>query len=160
MKLPLEGGCRCDEVRIRLTAAPLMTAACHCNGCQRMASSAFSLTAMCRTDTFSVIKGNTVVGGIHGPELEHHFCPRCMSWMFTRITAYPAMVNVRPTMFDDHAWFEPFIETFTKTKLPWARTEAVRSFEEFPPMETFDALMKEYASRQEFHLDDTARTPR
>jgi hypothetical protein len=53
----------------------------------------------------------------------------------------------RPTMFDDHAWFAPFMETFTKTKLPWAQTGALRSFEEFPPMEAYEGLMKEYAAR-------------
>ena len=28
-KLPWEGGCRCGEVRFRVTAPPLLSAACH-----------------------------------------------------------------------------------------------------------------------------------
>lgn len=160
MKLPLEGGCRCDEVRIRVTEAPILTAACHCTGCKRMSSSAFSMTAICNAASLVVTKGSTVVGGARNPELEHNFCPKCMTWMFTRVNAYPEIVNVRPTMFDDHAWFSPFMETFTKTKLPWARTDAVESFEEFPDPKDFGRILQAYASRQEFHLDDTARTPR
>jgi hypothetical protein len=55
-------------------------------------------------------------------------------------------VNVRPTLLDDHAWFSPFMETFTKTKLPWAATGAVQSFEEFPPMDALEELLKAYAT--------------
>ena len=53
--LPMEGSCRCGATRIRITAPPLMTAACHCRGCQKMAASAFSLTAMVPTEGFEVI---------------------------------------------------------------------------------------------------------
>ena len=148
MKLPLEGGCRCDAVRIRVTEAPVITFACHCNGCQRMSSSAFSLTALCLASGFTVTKGEPVIGGLHGKDLQHFFCGHCMTWMFTRPAPLPHIVNVRPTMFDDHAWFAPFAETFTKTKLPWAQTGAVHSFEEFPPVDAFEDLVKEYAAQQ------------
>lgn len=148
MKLPLEGTCRCDAVRIRVDAAPLITTACHCRGCQRMSSSAFSLTAVCLASTFSVTQGQPVVGGRRSDEFQHLFCGHCMTWMFTRPAFLPHIVNVRPTMFDDHAWFAPFMETYTKTKLPWAHTGAVRSFEEFPPMDAYESLLAEYAAHQ------------
>lgn len=93
---------------------------------------------------FAVTKGEPVVGGLRGPELQHFFCDRCMTWMFTRPTSLPEVVSVRPTLFDDHAWFAPFMETQTKTRLSWARTGAVRSFEAFPSMDTFDELLGEY----------------
>jgi hypothetical protein len=147
MKLPLEGGCRCDRVRLRVTKAPLMTTACHCPGCKRMSSSAFSLSAICLADGFEVVRGEPVIGGLHGADVQHYFCAHCMTWMFTRPQVLPHIVNVRPTMFDDHAWFAPFMETFTKTKLPWAVTGAVHSFEEFPPMDAYAELMQAYAKR-------------
>jgi hypothetical protein len=50
-------------------------------------------------------------------------------------------------MFDERAWFAPFVETYTKTKLPWAITGAAHSFEEFPEMERWGSLMSEFASR-------------
>jgi hypothetical protein len=148
MKLPLDGGCRCDRVRIRAGRAPILTAACHCNGCQRMSSSAFSLTAILLADSFEVIQGEPVIGGLHGADAQHFFCARCMTWMFTRPAHVPHIVNVRATMFDDHAWFAPFMETFTRTKLPWATTGAVRSFEEFPAMEESGELVQAYASAE------------
>ena len=53
--------------------------------------------------------------------------------------------NLRATMLDDPGWFEPFLETWTREKLPWASTPAQHSFEEFPPMEAFGDLIAEYA---------------
>ena len=148
MNLPLEGGCRCDKVRIRVTHAPLVTMACHCRGCQRMSSSAFSLTAIFPSNAFQVTTGEPVVGGLHGDDAHHMFCGWCMSWMFTRPIAFDHIVNVRPTMFDDASWFSPFVETFTSTRLPWARTDAVHAFDEFPPLDRYAALMEEFARRR------------
>jgi hypothetical protein len=142
--LPWDGGCRCGQVRIRISAPPLVTMACHCTGCQRMSSSAFSLSAAVPSDGFSVTRGEPVIGGLHGPT-RHYFCPHCMSWMFTRPEGFDQIVNVRPTMLDDCSWVRPFIETFTKEKLPWAATGAVHSYEAFPEFEAFAGLMEEYA---------------
>lgn len=144
--LPATGRCRCGEIELRVTAQPIMTMACHCRGCQRMSASAFSLSAAIPTAAFEVTKGDPVIGGMHDPELRHYFCPRCMSWLFTRFM--PEFVNLRVTMLDDATWFAPYIETWTRTRLPWATTGAVHGYEEFPPMERFPELLTEYADRQ------------
>src|SRR5262249_3576715 len=123
MKLPLEGSCRCGRVRMRISAPPLITAACHCKGCQRMSSRAYSLTACIPVEGFAVTAGEPVSGGLHGP-LQHFFCGYCMSWMFTRPPALDWFVNVRPSLLDGDEPFVPFIETCTKEKLPWASTPA------------------------------------
>jgi hypothetical protein len=149
-RLPLTGACRCGRVKIEVSAPPIMTAACHCTGCQRMSSSAYSLTAMIPADGFRVTEGTPVLGGLRGPELQHFFCPDCMSWMFTRVAGLAsegpgAFVNVRPTMLDDAAWFSPFIETVTKEKLPWVQTPAKYRYEGFPPPEDYGKLMEDFA---------------
>jgi hypothetical protein len=144
--LPLEGGCRCGQVRIRIEAPPLLTMACHCTGCQRMSASAFSLSAAIPGAAFSVTKGEPVIGGLHGAT-EHFFCPHCMSWMFTRPHITDAFVNVRPTMLDNTEWFSPFIETYTSERLPWATVPAIHSFEEFPPFASHEGLVREYAEQ-------------
>ncbi len=145
-KLPREGGCRCGRVRLRISAPPLLTMACHCTGCQRMSSSAFSLSAAIPTEGFSVIQGEPVIGGLHGAT-RHYFCPYCMSWMFTRAEGLDMFVNLRPTMLDDPSGFStPFIETYTSEKLPWATTAAVHSFEKFPAFEDYAGLTKAYAA--------------
>ena len=143
--LPWEGGCRCGGVRLKISAPPLISMACHCTGCQRMTASAFSLSLLVSDEGFSVTKGEPVIGGLHGPT-RHYFCLYCMSWLFTRPEGL-SLVNVRATMLDDARWFEPFIETYTSEKLPWVSTPAMHSFAVFPSMEDYPALMKDYALR-------------
>lgn len=145
--LPWEGGCRCGQVRLKITAPPLLTAACHCTGCQRMTGSAYSLSATIPSQGFQVTKGEPVIGGLHGSDVHHHFCPHCMSWMFTRVPSMNWFVNLRPTMLDDPSWFKPFIESFTSEKLPWVSTPAVHSFEKFPAFEDYERLTKEFAEQ-------------
>ncbi len=144
--LPLDGSCRCGRVKIRISAPPMITMACHCTGCPRMSGSAYSLSAAISAEGFSVIAGEPVVAGA-SPEAGHHFCPDCMTWMFTRPAGFDFFVNVRPTMLDDVSWYSPFVETYTSEKLPWAATPAAHSYEKFPPMEDFEPLMAAYAAR-------------
>ena len=143
LRLPASARCRCGEIELRISAPPLMTGACHCRGCQRMSASAYSLSVAIPTSGFAVVRGEPVIGGLRNPEQQHFFCPRCMTWMFTK--AMPQFVNVRATLLDDTAWFRPFMETWTRTKLPWACTSAVRSYEEFPPMDQYESLISEFA---------------
>ena len=147
---PIEGGCRCDKVRFRVSAPPIMETACHCTGCQKMTASAFSTTIMISAEAFEVIAGEPVIGGLHGDDTRHHHCDWCKSWLFTRIPAeYGPFVNVRATMLDDAAWFAPYMETFTDEMLPWAETGAARRYVTFPGMEEYEDLMADYrADRQ------------
>lgn len=146
-KEPIEGGCRCGHVRFRITAAPLITGACHCTGCQRMSGSAFSVSIAYPSEGFDVIAGDPVIGGLHA-DPKHYFCPHCMSWMFTRPEQVPWLVNVRATMLDDTTGYAPFMETFTDEKLPWATTPAVRSYPRFPEFDEYEALTADFqASR-------------
>lgn len=144
--LPRDGGCRCGQVRFRISAPPMLTMACHCTGCQRMTASAFSLSFVAPSEGFEITAGEPVVGGLHGPD-RHLFCPHCMSWMFTRPNGMDWFINVRTTMLDDTSGLEPFIETFTSEKLSWATTPAVHSFEGFPDFSAYPDLVQAYAEQ-------------
>jgi hypothetical protein len=144
--LPMDGGCRCGKVRLRISKPPIITMLCHCTGCQRMTASAFSTTIMVPTDGFEVTEGETVIGGIHGELGHHHHCGWCKSWMFTRVPPeYGPFVNVRATMLDDATWFVPFAEVFTSEALPWAIAGAPHAYEKFPPMEDYQTLIGAFA---------------
>jgi hypothetical protein len=143
--LPVEGSCRCGQVRLRIDAPPILTMACHCTGCQKMSASAFSLSAAFPSAAFAVTRGEPVIGGLHGAD-RHYFCRHCMSWMFTRPEALDFLVNVRTTMLEDAQDFTPFMETWTSEKLPWATTPAVRSFAALPASEEYDGLVKAFAA--------------
>jgi hypothetical protein len=68
-----------------------------------------------------------------------------MTWMFTRPVGMDWFINVRATMLDKHDWFEPFVETFTREKLPWAATPAKYSYEAIPDLTEYERLTRAYA---------------
>jgi len=140
----MHGECRCGQVGFQITAAPLITMACHCKGCQRMSSSAYSLSVAVPSDGFALTRGTPVIGGLHGA-LQHYFCGYCMTWMFTRPPGMDWFVNVRSSLLENAGQLAPFIETCTKEKLPWAATPALRSYESFPALEEFPQLIEAYA---------------
>lgn len=143
------GSCRCGQVRFALSGPPLVTMACHCTGCQRMTSSAFSLSVLAASSGFEVTEGEPVIGALHGDN-RHLYCPYCMSWIFTRPHGAEAFVNVRATLFDDPGELaEPFMETMTSEKLSWVTTPAVESFEGFPGPQDFGRVMAAYAAARD-----------
>lgn len=142
--LPIEGSCRCERVRFSVSAAPVITMACHCTGCQKMSSSAFSLSALIPASGFTVTQGCPVIGGMQAVD-RHYFCPHCMSWLFTRPHGIDEFVNVRAALLDNASGYVPFMETRTREKLPWASTPAVESFAQLPEPQEFPRLMQAYA---------------
>lgn len=126
-KLPWEGGCRCGALRFRVTLPPMLSGACHCAGCQRMTGGAYALSLSLSVDGFEVTKGEPVLGGMRA-EPKHFHCPDCKSWVFTKPTSLPWLVNLRPTMLDDHAWVRPFVEFYRDEGFAWAQTGAKYSW--------------------------------
>ncbi|PCI05420.1 MAG: aldehyde-activating protein [Hyphomicrobiales bacterium] len=146
-QLPIEGSCLCGSVHVRVTEQPLLTLACHCNDCQKLCASAYSLTAMFPTEGFSVT-GELVTGGLRTEQREHNFCAKCLNFIFTRIKGADTRVNLRASVLDDLTWFEPFVELMTEEKLSWSSVPAVHSFARFPETsEELGALMVDYAKR-------------
>jgi hypothetical protein len=145
-KLPWSATCRCGKVRMRVTAPPLMTMACHCRGCQRMSASAFSLSVLLPSAGFEVVEGELEIGGLHGAS-RHHHCAYCKSWLFTRPEGLDELVNLRATMLDEHAWLVPWIETCADEGFAWASTGAKHRFPSSPPNDAFGPLMAEFAAQ-------------
>lgn len=141
--LPLTGACRCGRVKLRAAAPPIVTAACHCEGCRKMAASDYSLTALFPASAFEASGGEIALGGMHGPEQLHHFCAHCLSWLFTRTLGMEGMVAVRTPLFDGLR-LRPYIETFASEKPPYVSTGAVEGFPGFPRSEDFQRLAEAY----------------
>jgi hypothetical protein len=145
-KLPWDAGCRCGGVRMRITAPPLLTMACHCRGCQRMSASAYSLSVAVPAAGFAVVRGEPVIGGLHGAS-RHHHCPHCKGWLFTRPEGLDDLVNVRATLLDEPSWFAPYVETSRAEGFAWAATGAPHSFPDVPALDAFGPLVAEFAER-------------
>ena len=141
-----EGGCRCGQLRFRITAPDMLTMVCHCRGCQRMTGAPFSVSAIVPGGAFEDTAGEPVIGGLHG-EVKHYHCPRCLSWVYTVPPTPMPMVNVRATMLDDAQAFTPYVELCTDEKLPWVSIPARHSFPAFPPDDAWGPMVAEYMQR-------------
>lgn len=146
--LPWTGTCRCGDVHFTVSEPPMLTSVCHCTGCQSMTASAFSTTVTVPTSGFEVTQGEPVIGGLGGPVARHHHCPKCKSWLFTRVEPDMGFVNVRATALDDHGWFVPFMEVWTGEALPWVSTPAERSYETQPAFDEYPSLIEAYQNSE------------
>ena len=144
-KLPLRGSCRCGATNIELSAAPVLTLACHCRDCQKLSASAYSLSALVPADGFKVVKGAVVARPLPGSPRHHHFCPQCMTWIYTIRQGAETVVRFRPTLLDDATWLQPFVEIMARDRFPWAQTGAVHRFEGFPASEDLGVLLEGFA---------------
>ena len=111
-----------------------------------MTASAYSLTVTLPVDGLRVTQGEPVIGGLHG-ETRHHFCPHCLSWMFTHPAGDLGFVNLRAPVLDDHSWFMPFIEVFTQARLPGVETGALYSYSNFPEMAAYVDLVRAFTEK-------------
>jgi hypothetical protein len=145
-KLPWNASCLCGQVKMRVTAPPVVAMACHCKGCQKLTSGPYSLTLMLPASGLEV-EGQTQLGALHRAESQHHYCSRCLSWLYTTSPNLSAMgfLNFRPTMLDDASWVTPYIESNIAEKLPGVVTGAKHSFEGFPTSDKYPELMAGYA---------------
>ncbi len=137
------GSCRCNEVRFSLSEPPVITMACHCTGCQKMTSSAFSLSALYAAGAFTVTQGCPVIGGLHGVD-RHYFCPRCMSWLFTRPHGIDEFVNVRASLLDNFQGVQAVHGNLDLRKAALGKYSSGRKFRETartPRLPTLDASL-------------------
>lgn len=143
--LPLTGACLCGAVQLHVTAFPLLTLACHCRDCQKLAASAYSLTVMFPAEAVTAT-GELVLGGKHSEARKHYYCPTCLSFVLSRLKAAPERVNLRASLLDDLTWFTPFVEIMTEDKQPWAQVPVSHSYARFPTTaEELADLMDDYA---------------
>lgn len=59
-----------------------------------MSASASSLSVALPAPGFEVVRGEPVIGGLHGAS-RHYHCPHCKSWLFTRPEGMDDLVNLR-----------------------------------------------------------------
>jgi hypothetical protein len=128
----LEGGCRCGAIRYGVTADPLTSFACHCTDCQHLSASAYSLALVVPKAAFGITKGEPQgwsKTGSSGKPSHQFTCPTCATWTHTKPESAAEYVIVRPMSLDEHAWFRPVAQIFTRSALPWASMPTLLSYE-------------------------------
>ena len=126
------GGCRCGQLRYRVTGAPKFIMACHCTDCQQLTSSAFSLAMVmdeAQVETTAGIPHEWAKTGSSGKLSWQFTCRVCAGWIYTRPESQPGKMVVRPSTLDDHRWVTPIAQIFTRSALPWARMPLQFSYE-------------------------------
>lgn len=129
ISLPIRGSRRCGTIQTPAAKPPIVTAACHRRGCQKMSASAFSLPAIVPAEGFELLAGEPVVG-LHDPARRRHFCGWRISWIFARVAAREGFVTLRSAMFEGGEALRPYMETCASETLAFAQTGAAESFPE------------------------------
>lgn len=146
-KPPFKGSCLCGSVQVSATALPLLTLACHCRDCQKLCASAYSLTTMFPSDSFSCT-GELIKGGRDSCGRAHYFCKSCLNFVYSQIGGADRRINLRTSMLNEAASFEPFVEVMTGEKMPWVNVPAIHSFSQFPEsLDELQSLMDDYSKR-------------
>ena len=120
-----QGGCHCGSVKYACSAPPELTFYCHCNDCQRIAGSPFSVELMVPSDAFEVRGelGTYTVKGDSGKPVHRFFCPHCGSGIYLECEADPGYVFLKVGTLDDASWVKPDMHIFTAAKQPWVGLE-------------------------------------
>jgi hypothetical protein len=122
VRLPLQGGCSCGKARFSLNGPPLLVYACHCHDCQKRSGSAFSLTAVVRTNDVAVSGPIEVArrSSRAGREIDHSACRACGGRVLSCAVVAPDYASLRVGTFDDARWAVPIAQTFVESAIPWA----------------------------------------
>lgn len=135
MKYPINGSCQCGQVTYTLKEPPIAIAACHCKQCQKLSTSAFSISAMVAANALEVngeLKEWKRTAD-SGNETVAKLCSVCSNHIYHASPARPAHVMLKPSTLDDTSAIEPTIHVWVKEKQNWYQIpEGVMTFETQP----------------------------
>lgn len=119
----MNGGCTCGEIRYELTAAPLITHACHCTWCQRETGAAFAINAVIETANVRLLSGSPIdvlTPSLSGKGQIILRCPKCHVAVWSHYpTAGRKAAFIRAGTIDPPHTVTPDIHIFTSAKRPW-----------------------------------------
>lgn len=135
MSYPIEGSCQCGRVRYQLLAAPLTVVACHCKECQKLSTSAFSITAVVSKDSVKfegeMAEWSRVAdsGNINAAK----FCPTCGNRIYHFNPAEPDVIKLKPSNLADTSMINPTTHVWVSEKQTWYNIpDGVKVFEKQP----------------------------
>lgn len=124
MKLPVNGSCQCGNVKYEITEEPLATYACHCSECQKLSTSAFSVTMLLNRSGFRLLSGElknwqrpTASGGV----AVCWFCPDCGNRIYHDNPAMPEFIRLKPGTLEDTSVLQPQAHVWTCREQHWLR---------------------------------------
>ena len=135
IQYPLEGSCQCGNIRYQLLAAPLMILACHCRECQKLSTSAFSITALINADSL-VIEGELAQWerlAESGNKNYAKFCPHCGNRIYHFNPDQPATIKLKAASLYDTRILNPSAHIWVCQKQDWYQIpEGVAQYDKQP----------------------------
>lgn len=121
IKYPIKGSCQCGNVTYELLEPPTMIVACHCIACQKLSTSAFSITAMVHSDNVK-FKGkmsewSRVAGS--GNISSAKFCPSCGNRLYHFNPSEPEKIKLKPSTLSDTRIINPTAHIWVSEKQDW-----------------------------------------
>ncbi|MFT2110821.1 GFA family protein [Marinomonas sp. 2405UD68-3] len=121
MTYPVSGSCQCGGVTYTLLSEPKLVVACHCKECQKLSTSAFSLTAMVDADAV-VFEGEMKEwsrvadsGNISAAT----FCPTCGNRIYHFNPTEPENIKLKPSNLSDTSLIQPSVHIWVSEKQDW-----------------------------------------
>jgi len=135
IKYPIDGACQCGGITYQLLEQPLLVAACHCRECQKLSTSAFSITAFVKSDTvkftgeMSEWSRSSDSGNISAAK----FCPTCGNRMYHYNPDDVSTLKLKPSNLSDTRVIEPSVHIWVSEKQDWYEIpEGVKVFDGQP----------------------------
>ena len=135
MNYPVEGSCQCGGVKYRLLSEPLMVVACHCRECQKLSTSAFSITAVVNADSVEFQgemkewRRTAESGNVNGAK----FCPICGNRIYHFNPEEPDKIKLKPSNLSDTSIIRPTVHVWVSQKQDWyTLPEGVAVFDRQP----------------------------
>ena len=130
----ITGGCLCGRVRYTVTGEPVFSGLCHCRNCQRYTGSSFEAVIAFPSPSVS-IQGELKTyhdTGDSGQPVRRNFCPNCGSGIIAQADVLPGVTIVLAGTLDEPAVFNPTMDVYWSSSLPWMHSEFER--QRFPKM--------------------------
>lgn len=121
IQYPIKGACQCGNVTYELLEPPIMVAACHCRECQKLSTSAFSITAIVKS---SNVKFNGEMAQWSRPADSGNisaakFCPTCGNRLYHYDPKDPQTLKLKPSTLTDTRIINPTVHIWVSEKQDW-----------------------------------------
>lgn len=136
IQYPVSGSCQCGQVTFSLQCEPKMVLACHCKECQKLATSAFSLTAVVERENV-IIEGELADWerpADSGNISKAKFCPSCGNRIYHYDPNKENLLKFKGiSSLEDTRMLIPSVHIWVSEKQDWfVIPEGVKTFDKQP----------------------------
>ncbi len=136
MSVVFEGGCLCEKVRYRSTAAPMVTVHCCCTDCRKIGGTGHATHTVVPADDFSLAGAVAEYERIadSGNRINRRFCPACGSAVYHTRDGMEGLIVIRTSSMDDPELARPGRVIYAGSAVSWDHIDpALPSFEKMTP---------------------------